>query len=233
MAAIRNNPEALRYASANCRDRLELVRAAVAAERRHCDEAGRDSILHERPSRSTSRQPSSPKADTSRTAGTREDVDAQQEAQRTAGRYLRFASARLRQNYALVRYAIEKNACNLEFADAENLRDNEELVAFAVQLSGVALQYASARLRNREHIVRRAIDQGAAAEQQRGRESVSLGDHHKHHSRNYTKSPDCRPISFSDLRYRDYALALYAVQQCGGALEYLGEDFRDDDGICW
>ena len=72
------------------------------------------------------------------------------------GRYLEYASARLKDDAEFVKTFLELDGSMLQFA-SENLRNNAEVVSFAVQKSGFALYGAAEQFKSDRDVVMKAV----------------------------------------------------------------------------
>ena len=119
----------------------------------------------------------------------------------TDGRFLHYASEKLKDDREIVLAAVTKSGSALEFASTK-LKDDKEIVLAAVTKIGSYLQYASNRLKDDKEIVLVAVAKNGQALR-------------------YA----------SDKLKDDKEIVLVAVTNNGDALEYASEKLKDDKEI--
>ena len=116
----------------------------------------------------------------------------------TDGRFLQYASEKLKDDREIVLAAVTKSGSALEFA-SDKLKDDKEIVLTAVTNRGYSLQYASTKLKDDKEIVLVAVTNGGFALQ-------------------YA----------SDKLKDDKEIVLAALDNKGRALEYASDKLKDD-----
>jgi hypothetical protein len=143
------------------------------------------------------------------------------------GRALEYASARLRNDKAVVLAAIIKNGAALIFA-SDRLKDDEAVVLAAVSHYGPALQDASDRLKNDKDVVLAAVKQD-------GRSLAYASDRLKDDNDIVFDSVQRNGwtlVSASDRLKDNEAIVLAAVSNDGYALIYASDRLRGDLNFC-
>ena len=169
----------------------------------------------------------------------------------TDGRFLHYASEKLKDDREIVLAAVTKSGSALEFA-SDKLKDDKEIVLAAVTKNGFYLQYASNRLKDDKEIVLVAVAEDGQAlryapDKLKDDKEIVLAAVTNHgYALEYApdKLKDDKEIVLTAVTNRGYSLqyastklkddkeiVLVAVTNNGDALEYASEKLKDDKEI--